>query len=799
MNRHAWIFPLTFLMLTASAAAQPVAEAGEFQVNTHGTSFQDYTDVSMHADGSFVVVWQSFGSGGDDSDGLSVQAQRFAADGTTAGGELQVNSYTTGGQFVPAVAHQPDGGFVAAWESFGSAGDDNDSASIQARRFAADGTATGAQFQVNTVTTDRQRFPEVAVAPDGDFIISWVTMAADAGDVAARRFASDGTAVGAEFQVNTYTTSFQGITEPATWDNGDFVVIYESNGSAGDTSYFGILGQRYASDGSAQGSEFQVNSSTTGDQRWPAVDVVASGEFVVTWQSDPIAPETLSYGVRARRFDSGGTAIGGDFQVNDFTTGDQTRPAIAGAGGSEFVVTWQSYGSDCPSSGCSNVRRFDSGGSPLGGDLRVNTYTTDIQVAPEVAAAGDNFVVTWTSNGSTGSDNSFSSSQGQRYRSSCAESLSLTADQWHLVSLPCDAGASDTVADVFGDDLLAGDYGVRWIVYARDAVADAYDVLALADSLEAGEGYWLKTLDSSQVVDVDGLSNPVTAASLIGDAANGRQNLVGHPFPYAVCWADVQVIDGSSILSLDDADPVVDFELACSTMPPDPSCVMSRIANRWNGSAYAPFDGETPGAEGTLDGFDGLWVKAFKSGLELRIPALESSSCAAGGSFAAGAADRRLAGDDTGDLRPRRNRQWLVRLAVESGALSDDSAVFGQLEVAANGYDRHDLPRLAPFGTSFLSVVFPHPDWQERAGDYATDFHRARRRGRRDAWTFEVMAAEALEVTLSWQGPARALRGARLIDEETGRPVPLRHGSYTFQMAGPRHAFSWRRPGRPGD
>ena len=127
---------------------------------------------------------------------------------------------------------------------------------------------------------------------------------------------------------------------------------------------------------------------------------------------------------------------------------------------------------------------------------------------------------------------------------------------------------------------------------------------------------------------------------------------------------------------------------------------MSRIANRWNGSAYAPFDGETPGAEGTLDGFDGFWVKAFKTGLELRIPALESSSCAAGGSFGPPAGDSltgdadRLAGD--ADRRPRRDRQWLARLAARSGELFDDSAVFGRLEASVDGYDRYDLPRAAP-------------------------------------------------------------------------------------------------------
>ena len=205
--------------------------------------------------------------------------------------------------------------------------------------------------------------------------------------------------------------------------------------------------------------------------------------------------------------------------------------------------------------------------------------------------------------------------------------------------------------------------------------------------------------------------------SLIGDSVDGRQNMVGHPFPYQVCWADVQVIDGSSILSLDDADPLIDTELACSMTPPDASCVMSRIANTWNGAAYAPFHGVIMGAEGSLDDFDGLWVKAFKSGLELRIPALESSSCAGGGSFTGRPATSRFAEEEASEpsvdwpelVQPGLRSEWLVRLAVESGKLSDDSAVFGQLETADDGYDRHDLPRLAPLGSSHLSVVFPPP------------------------------------------------------------------------------------------
>ena len=52
---------------------------------------------------------------------------------------------------------------------------------------------------------------------------------------------------GAEFQVNTYTTSHQGYATVAASDGGHFVVAWESKGSYGsDSSGYSIQGQRYS-------------------------------------------------------------------------------------------------------------------------------------------------------------------------------------------------------------------------------------------------------------------------------------------------------------------------------------------------------------------------------------------------------------------------------------------------------------------------------------------------------------------------------------------------------------------------
>ena len=60
------------------------------------------------------------------------------------------------------------------------------------------------------------------------------------------------TPVGSEFQVNTYTTDYQVYPSVSLDADGDFVVVWHSDGSAGtDTDSLSIQGQRYDSTGAA--------------------------------------------------------------------------------------------------------------------------------------------------------------------------------------------------------------------------------------------------------------------------------------------------------------------------------------------------------------------------------------------------------------------------------------------------------------------------------------------------------------------------------------------------------------------
>jgi len=138
--------------------------------------------------------------------------------------------------------------------------------------------------------------------------------------------------------------------------------------------------------------------------------------------------------------------------------------------------------------------------------------------------------------------------------------------------------------------------------------------------------------------------------------------------------------------------------------------------------------------------------------------------------------------------------EWYVRLIATSDTLRDQGNVLGQLKDSKRGYDIHDLKELSPFATPYLTIVFPHPNWGENAGDYASDFHNIRRRW--DRWVFEVRSDDPnREVTLSWNGQANMKR-MKLIDVATRTRVKaIKKGkiqTYTFNMNGQTtRTFKW--------
>jgi hypothetical protein len=394
------------VLLPATGRAQLVASGPEFQVNSHTTTFESDTygpRVGAAADGSFVVSWQLgeddraaarlFDASGapigpdfevleplsyrqqlavapdatftvvwEHPDGgfYGVFKQRFASSGSTLGTDLQVNTYTAEDQAFSTVASDGAGNVLVTWESRFQDGTPRGSF---AQVFNSSGAATGSEFQVGTYTLGNQSGPVVAGDPAGGFVVMWSDYKYDGNlpNLLARRYASSGLAQGNEFQVNAYTSCGMGEFGSSIGPGGDLVAVWACNGRDGDSS--GIFGRRFASSGTPEGTEFQVNASTISHQSDPQIAHDENDGFAVTWFSDQSGSDDDIF---ARHFDSNGSPTGTEFRVNTYTFLLQSYPRIASRPNGEFVVVWLSEHQDGYLTGTFG-RLLRPAGTPLDG------------------------------------------------------------------------------------------------------------------------------------------------------------------------------------------------------------------------------------------------------------------------------------------------------------------------------------------------------------------------------------------------------------------------------------------------
>jgi hypothetical protein len=257
----------------------------------------------------------------------------------------------------------------------------------------------GTAFQVNVVTEGNQYSSSIAATADG-FVVVWRSsdlLSVNSLGIFSRRVSSNGTPVGLEFLVNERTTGVQSSPQVASGADGDFVVVWRATDGGGD----GVFGRRFSSSGLALGGEFQVNEVTIGNQNSPHVGARADGDFVVVWTS---SPQDGSYeGVFARRFASSGAAQGGEFQVNTYTLNYQYNYSVGVDSDGDFVVLWSSNNQDGSAEGMF-AQRYDIAGVPLALEFQVNVTTLGSQDRGRVGVGehGD-FVAAWQSQNQDGS------------------------------------------------------------------------------------------------------------------------------------------------------------------------------------------------------------------------------------------------------------------------------------------------------------------------------------------------------------------------------------------------------------
>jgi Ca2+-binding RTX toxin-like protein len=356
-------------------------------VNNLTTDTQRDSRVARLEGDRFLVTWTSFGTTGDGSS-TAVKGRIFTATGTPLGTEFLINSNAASEQLEAVCAGLPGGGFVVAWTT-GDATQDGSYEAIKAQIFDASGLKIGSEFLVNSLSINSQLRPTVTALATGGFVVGWHTSMPVAGgtfgDVKAQIFSNTGSKIGTEFLVNSITTGVQDWPGFSALSNGNFIATWASGTS--DSS--DIKAQLFNSNGTKIGTEFGVASAISGGQFGQKAAGLPDGGFVVVWYTSDTTQDGNGYAIKAQFFSAAGAKVGPERLVNTTVAGDQGDPDVAVLADGTVLVSWsQTTISTGVTAGNSAIAAqiLDSSGNRIGSEFLIENNTLNLEHSPKIVA-----------------------------------------------------------------------------------------------------------------------------------------------------------------------------------------------------------------------------------------------------------------------------------------------------------------------------------------------------------------------------------------------------------------------------
>ena len=250
-------------------------------------------------------------------------------------------------------------------------------------------------------TTQAHMYLSIDANASGTHIVVW------SGDepngqsdvVYGRLLDQQGMPISDSFRIDTSPAGRHESKDVAINTDGRFVVVWDVNGLSGQ--HREVFGRIYDSSGTPVGDDFQINTFASDDQRNPSVAISPTGDFVVVWSSQ--YQDGSADGVYGRRYNSLGIPQGDEFLVSTTTESSQQFPDVAMDDLGNFFVVWGSYFQDGSHLGIFG-QRFDQEGNRVGNEFQINTFTEDRQGNASISLSPDGHaVVAWESAGQDGS------------------------------------------------------------------------------------------------------------------------------------------------------------------------------------------------------------------------------------------------------------------------------------------------------------------------------------------------------------------------------------------------------------
>lgn len=311
------------------------------------------SDVAMNSNGTSVAVF--YAPSANDPDDIYIQIFDSAGNPLFAG-LPRLNAYTSGHQADPSVAINDAGDIIVAWTSY-QLGANPNAQTAYARQLDSLGYFISPEIKITgpfSYSTQKSSV-ETAIDAAGNFVLVWTDWYypnRNPMDIYARRYSRGGGAIGNPFRANTLSTDLQHTPRMAMHqDTGEFAMTWHSWDPS--TSAWQLRFRRFSATGVKLGSERQIDDNVT--TRRPFGDIAMNGNGIaVVWGDAGVDRD-----VYMRTFNLDGTDRSPTTRINTFTDSIQKLPSVTWLPNLEVVATWYNYREDGGVSGIYSAHFLD--------------------------------------------------------------------------------------------------------------------------------------------------------------------------------------------------------------------------------------------------------------------------------------------------------------------------------------------------------------------------------------------------------------------------------------------------------
>ena len=304
-----------------------------------------------------------------------------------------VNTTTAGIQDQPHITQLTDGTMVVAWVDYSSGNQD-----VKFQRFDALGNKIGVETLAHGASASDQTACDITALSTGGYVISYWDVQANT--LFAQKFAASGTLDGGAIALSNppYLDLFGVPPRIQATQNGEFVVVYETNNYVTGTSGADLVGRVVNAAGVPQVA-FSIATASAGNQYVSSITATGAG-FVVAWYDE------ASSHTKLRIFSQTGTAFSAEVLLPDAAhlADIQFAPSITQLSNGNFVATWSD---STPTSTGTDIRGqvFTSSGAPFGSEFLAGPNQIGDQTVSKVIALADGkFMVIYSTSGFVGNN-----------------------------------------------------------------------------------------------------------------------------------------------------------------------------------------------------------------------------------------------------------------------------------------------------------------------------------------------------------------------------------------------------------